>query len=214
MSKTLLTARNAGLISCRYCHTLTKPVDKNAIQNNIRLICPTCGSKIYSRTPRSLSTTLSLLIAAAILYIPANTLPVMGMVYLGQGHVDTIMSGVMSLAKEGLWPLAIIVFVASIVVPVLKLCTLFLLVGSVFFRSRWRALDRTRLYRVSEFIGRWSMVDIYVIGILTALVQFGNIATVYAGAGSLSFAAVIVLTMFAAHSFDPRLIWDIMEHPT
>lgn len=214
MAKTLLTAKNAGLISCRYCHTLTKPVDKRAILNNTRLICPTCGSKIYSRTPRSLSTTLSLLFAAAILYIPANALPVMGMVYLGQGHVDTIMSGVVSLAKEGLWPLAVIVFVASIVVPILKLATLFLLVGSVYFKSRWRPLDRTRLYRVAEFIGRWSMVDIYVIAILAALVQFGNIATVYAGIGSLSFAAVIVLTMFAAHSFDPRLIWDIMEHPT
>ncbi len=214
METTLLTAKNAGLISCRYCHTLTKPVDKQTIRKNTRLICPTCGSKIYSRTPRALSTTFALLIAAAVLYIPANTLPVMGMVYLGQGHVDTIMSGVVSLAREGLWPLAVIVFVASIIVPVLKLLTLFILVASVYFKSRWRPLDRIRLYRVSEFIGRWSMVDIYVIAILTALVQFGNIATVYAGAGSIAFAAVVVLTMFAAHSFDPRLIWDIMEHPT
>lgn len=157
--------------------------------------------------------TTALLIAAALLYIPANTLPVMSMVYLGAPQADTIMSGVFDLIEEGFWPLALIVFVASIIVPLLKLLMLSVLVASVALKSRWRPRDRTRIYRLTELIGRWSMVDIYVIAILVALVQFGNLATVHAGVGSMSFAAVVILTMFAANTFDPRLIWDAMEKP-
>ncbi len=213
MHDTLLTAKNAGLIACRYCHTLTRPPGRVSPSQRNRLNCPGCGSHIESRIPHSIEKTVALLIAAAVLYIPANTLPVMSMVYLGQSQADTIISGVFDLAEEGLWPLALIVFVASIFVPILKLTTLSILVFSVIMKSRWRPLDRTRIYRVTEFVGRWSMVDIYVIAILVALVQFGNLATVYAGAGSISFAAVVILTMFAANTFDPRLIWDVMEHP-
>jgi paraquat-inducible protein A len=202
----MISARNAGLMSCRQCHSLLKINTHAGITR-----CPTCGSRVRSRIPHSIQKTTALLIASALLYIPANTLPVMSMVYLGAPQADTILSGVIDLIEEGFWPLALIVFVASIVVPLIKLLTLSLLVASVASKSHWRPLDRTRIYRLTELIGRWSMVDIYVIAILVALVQFGNLASVHAGAGSMSFAAVVILTMFAANTFDPRLIWDAME---
>ncbi|MDO6460097.1 paraquat-inducible protein A [Granulosicoccaceae sp. 1_MG-2023] len=202
----MISARNAGLLACAHCHTLVRrPATEDALR------CPTCGSRIHSRIPNSIQKTTALLIASLLLYIPANTLPVMSMMYLGAPEADTIMSGVLDLLEEGFWPLALIVFVASIVVPLTKLLTLSLLVVSVALKSHWRPLDRTRIYRLTELVGRWSMVDIYVIAILVALVQFGNLATVHAGPGSVSFAAVVILTMFAANTFDPRLIWDAME---
>jgi paraquat-inducible protein A len=205
-----VSAKQAGLIACRYCHALLR-APSGASPNDTSLICPTCGSHVHSRIPHSLQKTTALLIASAILYVPANTLPVMSLTYLGQYQADTIISGVFDLADEGLWSLAVIVFVASIVVPLLKLTVLSALLVSVTLKSRWRPVDRTRLYRITEFVGRWSMVDIYVIAILVALVQFGQLATIYAGVASLSFAAVVILTMFAAQTFDPRLIWDVME---
>ena len=112
-----------------------------------------------------------------------------------------------------MWPLALLIFVASIVIPIAKLLTLLGLLWSVQIQSKWRPVERTQLYRMTEFVGRWSMIDIFVIGILVALVQFGNVATVTPGMGALCFAAVVILTMIAAHSFDPRLIWDAMEEP-
>ncbi len=111
-----------------------------------------------------------------------------------------------------MWPLALLIFFASVVVPMLKLIVLSYLVVSVRRCSHWRPVDRTRLYRITEAVGRWSMVDIYVVTILVALVKLGNLATIEAGAGALFFAAVVVITMFAAMSFDPRLIWDAMEN--
>ncbi len=213
MSDALVTARNAGLIACRYCHTLSRPPKGQSIDNVKKIVCPTCGSKISSRISHSIDKTAALLFAAILLYIPANTLPVMSMIYLGQFQADTIMSGVIDLIDEGLWPIAAIVFIASIFVPIMKLIILSALVLTVRFKSRWRPLDRTRAYRLTELVGRWSMVDIYVIAVLIALVQFGNLATVYAGFGAISFAAVVILTIFAANTFDPRLIWDVMEHP-
>lgn len=145
-----------------------------------------------------------------ILYIPANIYPIMSVVWLGQGEPSTIVEGVLQLVDEGMWPLAMIVFTASIFIPLLKMIVLALLLLSVQKKSVWRMRDRTRLYRITEFVGRWSMVDVFVIGILAALVQFGSLATIEPGIGSLSFAAVVVLTMVAAHSFDPRLIWDAL----
>jgi paraquat-inducible protein A len=146
-----------------------------------------------------------------LLYVPANLFPIMSVVWLGQGEPATIIEGVQQLIAEGMWPLALIVFVASVFIPLLKMLVLALLLMSVQLGSTWRMRDRTRLYRITEFVGRWSMVDIFVIGILAALVQFGTLATIEPGIGSLSFAAVVVLTMFAAHSFDPRLIWDALN---
>jgi len=206
------TARQAGLIACHFCDTLNRAPDILEPENRQQeYYCSCCQSEIHSRIPNSLNTTWALLIAAIILYIPANTLPIMTVVMWGDGQPDTIMSGVFHLYDSGMWPLALLIFVASIFIPVLKLIILTGLLLSVNFKSRWKPRDRTVLYRITEFVGRWSMVDVFVIGILVSLVQFGNTASVSPGIGALSFAAVVILTMFAAHSFDPRLIWDVID---
>jgi paraquat-inducible protein A len=140
--------------------------------------------------------------------VPANLYPIMEVTSLGQVQADTILSGVIFLAVHGMWPLALIVFVASVVVPVLKIVALVALVISVQRTSGWRPRDRARIYRIVEAVGRWSMVDVYVVTILVALVHLGSLASVEAERGALFFGAVVVLTMFAAQSFDPRLIWD------
>ena len=152
-----------------------------------------------------------MVIAATICYLPANLLPIMRVTSIGQTQSDTIMSGVIFLLQHGMWPLALIVFVASVFVPLLKLAILTYLLISVQLRSMWRPRDRTRLYRITEAVGRWSMVDIYVVTILVALVHLGNLATIEAGPGAVFFAAVVITTIFAAMSFDPRLIWDVWE---
>jgi paraquat-inducible protein A len=173
--------------------------------------CPRCGAALHERKPRSLERTWAWLIAAALCYLPANLLPIMKVTTLGRAQADTILSGVAYLLLHGMWPLALVVFVASVFVPLLKLAILFGLLVSVHRHSRWRPLERTRLYRITEAIGRWSMVDIFVVTILVALVRLGNLATVEAQTGAVFFGAVVVLTMLAAESFDPRLIWDRSE---
>lgn len=205
------TARQAGLIACHFCDTLNRVPDVDESDRNADYYCSCCQSVIHSRIPNSLSTTLALLIAATILYIPANTLPIMTVIMWGDGQPDTILSGVFQLLDHGMWPLALLIFVASIFIPILKLIILTGLMLSVYFKSHWRPRDRTVLYRITEFVGRWSMVDVFVIGILVSLVQFGNTASVTPGIGALSFASVVILTMFAAHTFDPRLIWDVID---
>ena len=210
----MITAREAGLIACEFCHSLNRPcLDDSHPKSTLQMHCHVCGSVIHSRIPNSLSKTWALVIASLILYIPANYLPIMTVVLWGDGSPDNIMSGGLSLLSAGMWPLALLIFVASIVIPIAKLLTLLGLLWSVRIHSKWRPVERTQLYRMTEFVGRWSMIDIFVIGILVALVQFGNVATVTPGMGALCFAAVVILTMIAAHSFDPRLIWDAMEEP-
>ncbi len=156
----------------------------------------------------SLQRTWALVIAAAICYVPANLLPVMRVTSLGKTEADTIMSGVIYFVTSGDWPLALIIFTASVFVPLMKLGLLTFLLISIHRRSSWRPVERTRMYRLTEAIGRWSMVDIYVVTILVALVRLGNLATIEAGAGAVFFGSVVVITIFAAESFDPRLIWD------
>jgi paraquat-inducible protein A len=207
----VLTARQQGLVSCHFCHTLSRLPERVDDVDHMELRCPCCQSIIHSRIPGSLNKTWALLIAAIILYFPANTLPIMTVILWGNGQPDTIMSGVIHLFDGGMWPLALLIFVASIFIPVLKLIILTGLMISVHLKSSWKPRDRTVLYRITEFVGRWSMVDVFVICILVTLVQFGNTANVSPGIGALSFAAVVILTMFAAHTFDPRLIWDVIE---
>ncbi|MEW5773067.1 MAG: paraquat-inducible protein A [Thermodesulfobacteriota bacterium] len=204
-----LTARAAGYLDCHVCHLL---VSRPAVPPR-RLACPRCGAALHQRKPDSLSRTWALLLAAVILYVPAMALPIMETATLTGVRQDTILSGVVYLVTSGMWPLAAIVFFASVVVPVLKILALSFLLVSVQRRSRWRPRDRTRLYRLNEAVGRWSMVDIYVVTVLTALVRLRALAVVEARPGALFFAAVVVSTMLAAMSFDPRLIWDRMEPP-
>lgn len=175
--------------------------------------CPRCGAHLHRRKPDSLTRTWALVITAAILYIPANVFPVMTVISFGKGEPDTILSGVKVLIESGMWPLALLVFFASITVPVLKLFGLSYLLISVQRGSQWRPRDRTRLYRLVEAVGRWSMIDIFMITILIALVKLGNVATIEPGVGATSFAGVVIITMIASHNFDPRLIWDRMENP-
>ncbi|MBK1720715.1 paraquat-inducible protein A [Thiocystis violacea] len=182
-----------------------------AIRDGRQLRCPRCTDVLHRRKPKSLQRTWALLLAAIVFYVPANLLPIMTVTSLGRSQSDTIYTGVVFLLDNGMWPLAVVVFVASIFVPMLKLMILFTLLLSVQFRCTWSPRDRTRLYRVTEAIGRWSMVDVYVVTILVALVRLGNLATVQAEAGAIFFCAVVIITMLAAMSFDPRLIWDVLE---
>jgi paraquat-inducible protein A len=166
---------------------------------------------LHQRKPRSLSRTWALVIAAFIFYIPANVLPITTVISLGKAQSDTIMSGVIYFIYSGMWPIALVIFIASIFVPLAKLLILTFLLISVQRNWQWRPTDRTRLYRITEAIGRWSMTDVYVVTILVALVKLGGLATIEAEPGAVFFAAVVVTTMFAAMSFDPRLIWDSVE---
>ncbi|MBN8891861.1 MAG: hypothetical protein BGP12_05255 [Rhodospirillales bacterium 70-18] len=170
--------------------------------------CPRCGAALRARQPDSLARSWALLAAAAVLYVPANLLPVMTVVSFGHGEADTILSGVESLAAAGMWPLAALVFFASITVPVVKLIGLAVLLVSTGRGARGRLRERTTLFRIVDAVGRWSMIDVFMISILTALVRLGTIASVHPGPGVLAFCAVVVLTMLAANSFDPRLMWD------
>lgn len=174
--------------------------------------CARCGKTLHHRRPDSIGRTWALLLAAAILYIPANLLPVMYTHSLFGTEDDTIISGVVFFWTSGSPGLAAIIFIASIVVPMLKLAALSLLAFTSQRRSRWRPYQRTVLYRMVEFVGRWSMLDIFVITLTVALVRFSSLAVITAGPGALAFCAVVVLTMLASMQFDPRLIWDDMEH--
>ncbi|WP_434623294.1 paraquat-inducible protein A [Azospirillum sp. B2RO_4] len=175
--------------------------------------CTRCHSRLHPREPNSLERTAALVTAGAVLYIPANLLPVMTVINFGQGAPSTILSGVHELAEAGLWPLAILVFVASVAVPVLKLAGLGWFLLAAWRRSAARLHARTRLYRIIDAIGRWSNIDVFMIAILTALVQFGAVASVRADPGAIAFASVVVLTMLASHVFDPRVMWDRAEEP-
>ena len=155
--------------------------------------------------------TWALVLAAFVFYIPANVLPITHTTSLGAVQSDTIMSGVIYFIQSGSWPIALVIFVASVFVPLLKLFLLSFLLISVQRKSRWRPKDRTRLYRITEAVGRWSMTDIYVVTILVALVKLGSLATIEAGPGAIFFAGVVIITIFAAMSFDPRLIWDNLD---
>ncbi|UKD17190.1 paraquat-inducible protein A [Burkholderia aenigmatica] len=203
----LVTAAECGLVLCHDCGLLAK-VPGGAHE----LACPRCGAALHVRKRASVSRTWALLIATIVLYVPANVLPVMYTSSLFGAQTDTIMSGVVYLWVSGSWPLAIVVFVASIAVPMLKILALAHLAFTAQRHSRWLPEQRTQIYRMVEFVGRWSMLDIYVITMLVALVQFQALATIKAGPAAIAFGSVVVLTMFAAMTFDPRLIWDTAEH--
>jgi paraquat-inducible protein A len=205
---TAITASAAGqkLCSCHVCNLVSRRE-----QLSVQAHCPRCGAFLHFRKPGSVVRCWSLLIAAYILYIPANLLTMMETGSIFSYRKDTIISGVVHLWKTGSFGIAVIVFIASVTIPLLKLMSLTLLLVSVQRRSRWHPRQRTRLYRLVELVGRWSMLDIYVVTLLAALVQLGAMATVKAGPAAVAFGAVVVLTMFASMQFDPRLIWDPLQ---
>jgi paraquat-inducible protein A len=199
-----LTARVVGCDGCGLAH------HASPAQHNLR--CRRCGLPLHFRKPDSLNRTWALLIASYILIIPANLLPVMKSSTLTGTEDDTIMGGVIYLWESGSEVLGAILFIASIVIPLSKLFALTYLLISVRQRSTWKPKTRTQIYRVLEAVGRWSMIDVYVASMLTALVQFGNLMSINVGAGAIAFGAVVVLTMIAAECFDPRLIWEATDH--
>ena len=201
------TALAASSALCEDCQLLSRLPERHAHG----ALCPRCGAPLHPRKERSLERTWAFLIAAMICYLPANLFPVMTVRSLGNVESDTIMGGIVYMLTNGMWPLALLIFIASFCVPLGKLVTLTGLLLSVHRRSRWRPVDRTRLYRITVAVGRWSMVDIFVVTILVALVHLGALATIEAELGAVFFGSVVVLTMLAAESFDPRLIWDRCE---
>lgn len=203
MSAVPLTAAEAGLVSCEICRLLARPAETAEPG-----YCPRCGEELVWRRHHSIQYTWALVLAAAICYIPANVLPVLSTTTLGTTESDTIMGGVVFLYTSGSWPLALIVLVASVMVPLGKLVALAYLLIMVQRGSLQGHYQRTRLYRMVEMIGRWSMLDVFVDTFTVALVQLDPLMSVAPGPGVLFFAAVVVLTMIAAESFDPRLIWD------
>jgi paraquat-inducible protein A len=199
---TYVLGRTVGLLVCTHCRATVRAIESS------HALCPRCGARVHERRPNSLATTAALVLSAAALYIPANLLPVMHTHTFFSEDDDTIMSGVLSLIQEGSWPLALLVFVASIVVPLLKLVAMGWLLISVARQSPGNAQQKSRLFRLVEFIGRWSMLDVYAIALLVSLVQIRSLATIQVGLGALCFGTVVVLTMLAAQSFDERLLWD------
>jgi len=194
-------------VGCHACD-LVNPVPANDHGHHD---CARFGAALHVRKTDSIARTWSLVITAFILYIPANAYPIMTVISFGRGSPDTILSGVIHLMEAGLWPLALLVFVASVAVPMLKLIGLSFLLVSVQKGSVWRLKDKTVLYRIIEAVGRWSMIDIFMISILVALVNLGSVATIEPGVGAISFAAVVIITMIASMMFDPRLMWDNLE---
>jgi len=191
------SAAHHGLALCDVCE-LVSPV------RNVR--CPRCHSRLHLRIRESLQRTWALTIAALILYFPANLLPILKITSVTGDKQNTIIGGVVQFWQQGDYLVAIIIFSASIVIPVLKIIAIVSL--SLAARSGRRPFGMTRIYRVTEFIGRWSMTDVFVVAILVAVVQLGSALSIHPGAAAISFAGVVILTMLAATSFDPRLIWD------
>lgn len=203
-----MTAKQLGLVSCHDCHLLSR---WQPLPSGQAAFCPRCGAALHLRKPNCIMRTWALLIAAFIVYIPANLLPMTITTSLGNTQADTIMSGVIYFLLHGSPEIAIVIFIASIFIPLLKLIVMSYLLVSVQRKSKWRPRDRTQLYQVTHAIGRWSMVDIYVVTILVALVKLGVFANIEAGPAAVFFASVVVISIFAADSFDPRLIWDALE---
>ncbi len=173
--------------------------------------CPTCESHLRVRKPESVARTWALVVAAAALYVPANILPVMTIIRLHRDTTTTILGGVEELIAYKMWPLAAIVFIASVAVPVVKLFLLIYMLVATQRRSNIGLKRRAAMYRVVDAIGRWSMIDVFMIAILTALVRMGAVASVIPGTGAICFCGVVILTMLAAATFDPRLMWDVAE---
>lgn len=190
----------SALIGCHRCELVNcaAPGDR----------CRRCNTVLRHRKTNSIGRSWALIAASICLYIPANIYPVMWITKLALTQPFTIIGGIIELANYGLWPLAVLVFFASITIPLLKLVTLSFMLIETQIGSPYHLIGRTRAFRIIDFIGRWSMIDVFMVSILVALVRFGQFANVRADVGAACFAAVVVLTMFAVESFDPRLMWD------
>jgi paraquat-inducible protein A len=204
----VVTAQAAGMLQCRECRLLVRqpPDHTDGVAT-----CPRCGSVLHSRLPNSIARTWALVLTAFLCLIPANLYPMMTIILKGQGQPSTILDGVIVLVQLDMIPIALIIFTASIAIPFLKLIGLTLLLLSVQFKWNLSPRQRTVLYDIIEIIGRWSMMDIFVVSVLVALVQLGSLAEMEAGLAATFFVSAVVITLFAAQSFDTRLIWDAAD---
>lgn len=209
MNVQAVTAASMSLVNCHECGRLNpaEPAKRGRHPS-----CPRCGAALHARKPNSINRTWALVITALILYIPANLYPVMTVQMMGKGDPHTIFGGVVELFHAESYACGILVLFASVTVPLMKMLGISYLLLSIQFGWHARPRDRTKLYRIIEIVGRWSMLDIFMISILTALVNVGALAHVEPGPAATYFAAVVILTMIAAASFDPRLIWDSLEN--
>lgn len=196
------TAAEQGLAGCEVCLTLSS---EHAAH------CSTCGARLHTRLPHSIQRCVALCATAVLLYVPANLLPIMSTDQLGRVTDRTILGGVIELIEYGSYPIAAIIFAASVLVPVGKLFALGWLCWSVRFRHLHSRAERTTLYRLTELVGKWSMTDVFVVAVLVALIHLGGVLNITPGPAALAFGAMVVTTMLAAESFDPRLIWDVQE---
>ena len=193
------TGAAAGLACCHLCLKVA-PATLHR--------CPRCTSPLHLRKTNSLQRTVALIVTASLLYIPANILPIMTTDQLGRATDSTILGGVVILIHHGDLPIAAVIFIASVLVPLSKLFALSWLCWSVWHRHPTSHRQRARLYRATELVGKWSMTDIFVVAILVALIHLAGLLVITPGAAALAFGGVVVVTMLAAHAFDPRLIWD------
>ena len=213
-SAALLEPTRPALLGCGCCGLVSAVTATATSEAGGPCACPRCGHTLHARKPDSVQRTWAYLIASVVAYVPANLLPMLSSSSGFRSGSHTLLGGIVELWQSDAWGLAIIVFIASIAVPLAKIGALALLAWSVRHAPRWRQLDRARLFRMIESVGHWSMLDVYVVVLLGAMVQFGSVASVRPEAGLLAFAAVVVLTMLAAQSFDPRLIWPDPETPS
>jgi paraquat-inducible protein A len=195
-------AHQIGLIGCHACGLVCEDT------SDVQASCPRCGSLLRRRKPNSLTRAWALLLAGFIFYIPANVLPVMYTRLLGSGGDSTILSGVLEFWHAGAWDIALLIFIASVAVPCTKFVVLGLLLVTARRRSHWARRERVRLYHLIEFIGYWSMLDVLVVALVCALVQFKTLSSIEPRIGIVFFGMVVILTMLSAMSFEPRLIWD------
>lgn len=193
------TAASQGRVSCHQCLKLS---DKTETK------CGLCGARLHSRIPDSRERTIALTLTGALLYLPANALPIMTTIQLGDPTESTILGGILLLLHHGEYPIAGVIFVASVMVPIAKLLALGWLSWSIAGARGIAHHQRTRLYRMTELIGKWSMTDVFVVAVLVALIQLGGLLEIRPGPAAVAFGVMVVVTMFAAESFDPRLIWD------
>ena len=198
-----LTGIDAGLFLCHECHHVVKAGDQ---ANSLR--CPRCDSAIHPRIPNSLAHSWAFVITSLVLLFPANMLPIMAVEYMGSSEYSTIMDGIIYFFKEGSYGIGTVILVASVLVPVFKIVGIIMILVSIHFRIESWLRHKTLMFRFIEFIGRWSMLDIFVIALLTALVNFGFLSTIVAAPAAPFFCGVVVSTMLAAEFLDTRLIWD------
>ncbi len=203
-----LTGKEAGFMLCHDCHCVIPIPDGMRGDEHVEAVCPRCGALVHLRYPDSLTYTWALVITAMILSFPANILPIMKVDYLGSAEASTIMDGIIYFFKEGSYGIGAVILTASILVPLFKIVGIILILLSIHFRWKSWLRHKTIMFRFIEFIGRWSMLDIFVIALLTVLVDFGFFSTIQAAPAATYFCGVVISTMLAANMFDTRFIWE------